>query len=300
MDAGLTLTNARGARVRLEPLGATIAEVHVPDRDGRFADVAVAAGGSAGKVVGRYANRIAHGRFALDGVTYQLATNENGNTLHGGPHGFSQCEWRVAQSTPSGATFELVSPDGDQGFPGALTVRVTYSLDDGDGLRIDYEAATQAPTVLNLTNHVYFNLTGDRANPIGSHELEITASAYTPVDAAMIPTGAFAAVAGTDLDFRVARPVGAAYHDTNLVLDGPPGELRFAARLADAASGRTVSVETTEPGLQLFTGKPGAVALETQHFPDAPNHPNFPSTALRPGETFRSTTIYRFGTETEA
>jgi aldose 1-epimerase len=169
-----------------------------------------------------------------------------------------------------------------------------YSFDDDAALRIDYAASTDAPTVVNLTNHVYFNLTGDLGAPIADQRLEIAAAAYTPVDKAMIPTGEIAPVAGTSRDFRRMRPIGTEVFDCNFVLNGTAGELRRVAEARDERSGRVVTVETTEPGLQLYTGKPTAFALETQHFADAPNHPNFPSTALRPGQTFRSTTIYRF------
>ena len=295
MDADIALTNARGSRVRFAPLGAAIIEATVPDRSGARSNVVFAVGGSGGKVIGRYANRIAHGRFTLDGTTYTLATNENGNTLHGGPDGFSKRTWDLTRATDDVVEFTLVSPAGDQGFPGALTVHVTYTLDDDDALHIDYRATTDAPTVINLTNHVYFNLTGDPSKPIDAHELEIPASAYTAVDDAGIPTGTLVPVAGTDRDFRTARPIGSTPYDTNFELDGCTGALQFAARLTEAGSGRCIVVETTQPGLQLFSGHPGAVAIETQHFADAPNHPNFPNTTLYPSEIFHSTTIYRFG-----
>jgi aldose 1-epimerase len=289
----LTLTNRAGNRVVLNPLGAALSEIVVPDRAGRAANVCVDAGGSAGKTIGRYANRIAGGSFVLDGVTYALPTNEGPNTLHGGPDGFSKRTWDVAEHSDASVTFVLHSPDGDQGFPGALDCRVRYAWSDDDALRIDYTAVTDAPTVVNFTNHVYFNLSGDRDRSIADAVLQIAASAYTPLDDASIPTGAIVAVDAAR-DFRVPRAVGTTRFDGNFVLDGWDGSLRRAATLADPASGRTIVVETTEPGLQLFTGKPGAIALETQHFADAPHHPNFPSTVLRPGDTFASTTIYRF------
>jgi aldose 1-epimerase len=259
--------------------------------------VSVDAGGSAGKTIGRYANRIAGGSFELDGATFELATNEGPNTLHGGPDGFSKRTWSVAERTGASATFALRSPDGDQGFPGALDCRVRYTWSDDGALRIDYAATTGAPTVVNFTNHVYFNLSGDPSRSIAQHRLQLAASAYTPVDAASIPTGEIAAVDAAR-DFRRERAVGTTVYDCNFVLDGWDGSLRYAGRLTDPESGRTLTVETTQPGVQLFTGKPGALALETQHFADAPHHPNFPSTVLRPGETFATSTVYRFGVVT--
>jgi aldose 1-epimerase len=292
--AGLTLTNAAGHRASFDPLGAAIASVTVPDRAGRSATVTVDAGGSAGKIVGRYANRIADGSFALDGAAYALATNEGRNTLHGGPDGFSKRTWDVTDVSAASVTFVLRSPDGDQGFPGALECRVRYAWSDDDALRIDYAATCERPTVVNLTNHVYFNLTGEPGRSIAQHRLQVAASRYTPVDAESIPTGEIAAVDALR-DFRVEREAGTTALDCNLVLDGWDGSLRYAATLSDPASGRHIVVETTQPGVQLFTGKPGAIALETQHFADAPHHPNFPSTVLRPGEPFAATTVYRFG-----
>jgi aldose 1-epimerase len=266
----------------------------VPDRAGTDINVCAEAGGSAGKIIGRYANRIARGSFVLDGTTYALATNEGRNTLHGGPDGFSKRTWDVAGQSGSTVTFVLHSPDGDQGFPGALECRVRYSWSDDNALRIDYTATTSKPTVVNFTNHVYFNLSGDSTQAISGYRLQLAASAYTPVDDESIPTGTIAPVDAT-CDFRTERAVGTERYDCNFVIDGWDGSLRYAATVTDPASGRTIVVETTQPGMQLFTGKPGAIALETQHFADSPNHPNFPSTTLRPGETFTSSTVYRFG-----
>jgi aldose 1-epimerase len=301
LDSRITLANERGERVELSPAGASILAIVVRDRVGRLANVAVAEGGSAGKTVGRYANRIANGRFALDGRVYHLATNEGKNTLHGGPEGFSKRMWSVAGRRKDESRlrqvrqeFTLQSPNGDQGFPGALACSVVYSFDNEGALRIEYSATTDAPTVVNLTNHVYFNLIGDTVASIAEQRLQIGAASYTPVDKAMIPTGEISPVAGTSRDFRKMRAIGAEAYDCNFMLDGHAGELRRVAEARDERSGRIVTVETTEPGLQLFTGKAGAFALETQHPADAPNHANFPSTALRPGQTFRSTTIYRF------
>ncbi|HTU82702.1 MAG TPA: aldose epimerase family protein [Candidatus Acidoferrales bacterium] len=298
INASTALTNRHGERVEVAPVGAGITAVCVRDRLGRIADVSVAEGGSAGKIVGRFANRIANGRFALDGRVYHLATNEGQNTLHGGPEGFAKRKWEMVPRSNSDRRTNAVectlrSADGDQGFPGNLHCVVVYSFDDESALRIDYTATTDAPTVVNLTNHVYFNLAAD-GSPVAAQQLRIAASAYTPVDRASIPTGEIAGVAGTARDFRRMRPIGREPFDANFVLDGWNGELRRVAEAFDERSGRRLVVETTEPGLQLYTGKTDGFALEAQHFPDSPNHSNFPSTALRPGQTFRATTIYRF------
>lgn len=289
-----TLTNRAGNRVVLSSLGASIVSIVMPDRAQNSADVTIAAGESAGKTIGRYANRIARGRFTLDGITYTLPSNEGRNTLHGGPDGFSKREWDTLERNDSAATFALQSPDGDQGFPGSLTCRVRYTWTDGDALRIDYAAWTDKPTVLNLTNHVYFNLNSGRTADISQQELQIAAAAFTPLDSELIPTGEIAPVEKTSRDFRTMRPIGSEKYDCNFVLNGWDGSLRAVAHAHDPQTGRTLRVETTEPGLQLYTGKTGAFALETQHFADAPNHPYFPSTVLRPGENFASTTVYRF------
>ena len=294
MDGALILTNRAGNRVTLTALGAAMNGIFVPDRGGRGASVCADAGGSAGKTIGRYANRIACGSFVLDGTAFTLATNEGRNTLHGGPDGFSKRTWNVAAQSAASVMFQLRSPDGDQGFPGTLDCRVIYSWSDDDALRLDYGATTDKPTVVNLTNHVYFNLSGDPRRPISDYQLQLAASAYTPLDGESIPTGEVAPV-DASRDFRTARAVGTTVYDCNFVIDGWDGSLRYAGTLSDPESGRTLVVETTQPGLQLYTGKPGAIALETQHFADAPNRPNFPGTVLRPGETFTSTTIYRFG-----
>lgn len=287
------LTNRSGNRVSLSPDGAAMTGIFVPDRAGHSASVSVDAGGSAGKTIGRYANRIAGGSFVLDGTTFALLTNEGRNTLHGGPDGFSKRTWEVADRSAAAVTFTLRSPDGDQGFPGALACRVRYSWSDDDALRIDYQASTDKPTVVNFTNHVYFNLSGDPSRSISEHRLELAAANYTPVDVESIPTGEIAPVDATR-DFRTARAVGTVTYDCTFALDGWDGSLRYAATLSDPESGRSLVVETTQPGVQLYTGKPGAIALETQHFADAPNRSHFPSTVLRPGETFSSSTVYRF------
>ncbi|EDY59307.1 MULTISPECIES: aldose epimerase family protein [Streptomyces] len=299
-----------GVRVRILSYGGIVQSVEVPDRDGRTADVVLGfaglegylehSGPYLGALVGRYANRIAGGRFELDGATYALAPNNAPNSLHGGEHGFDKRVWDMEPAGAHGVRLSRISPHGEEGFPGRLEVSGTYSLDESGALRIAYEAVTDAPTIVNLTNHSYFNLAG--SGNAGGHELRIDASRFTPVDADLIPTGV-EEVAGTRFDFRQARKVGAGY-DHNFVLDkGITEQAVEVAELYDPASGRLLTVATTEPGLQLYTADhltepfaPGdAIALETQHFPDSPNRPEFPSTVLRPGEVYRSQTVYGFG-----
>ncbi|MEF9525363.1 MULTISPECIES: aldose epimerase family protein [Streptomyces] len=298
-----------GVRVRVLSYGGIVQSAEVPDRDGHTADVVLGFADLDGYVahpepyfgalVGRYANRIAGGRFPLDGRTYALAPNEGPNTLHGGTRGFDKRVWDVA-AVEEGVRLIRVSPHGEEGFPGRLEMSVTYTLDGSGALRIAYEAVTDAPTVLNPTNHSYFNLSG--SGHAGGHELRLAASRITPVDAGLIPTGGLDDVTDTRFDFRRARKVGSGY-DHNYVLDkGVTEAAEKVAELYDPASGRVLTVATTEPGLQLYTadhlGEPFApgdgIALETQHFPDSPNRPGFPSTVLRPGEVFRSETVYGF------
>ncbi|WP_416959679.1 aldose epimerase family protein [Streptomyces sp. Agncl-13] len=303
-----------GVRVRMLSYGGIVQSVEVPDRDGHAADVVL---GFAdldgylahpepylGALVGRYANRIAGGRFPLEGVTYSLARNNAPNSLHGGERGFDKRGWDV-EPIEHGLRLSRVSAHGEEGFPGRLDVAVTYTLDASGALRFVYEATTDAPTVVNLTNHSYFDLSGvGSAGGAGGHELRLAASRFTPVDGDLIPTGALDDVAGTRFDFRDARKVGSGY-DHNFVLDKglTPAPVEIA-ELYDPASGRVLTVATTEPGIQLYTGDylagpyaPGAgIALETQHFPDSPNRPEFPSTELRPGDTYRSETVYGFST----
>ncbi|MBH5135462.1 galactose mutarotase [Streptomyces sp. NA03103] len=298
-----------GVRVRVLSYGGIVQSAEVPDRDGNTADVVL---GFAdldgylrhpepylGALVGRYANRIAGGRFPLDGRTYAVVPNEGPNTLHGGERGFDKRVWDV-EAVTGGVRLSRVSPHGEEGFPGRLEMSATYTLDGSGALRIGYEAVTDAPTVLNPTNHSYFNLSG--SGHAGGHELRLAASRITPVDAGLIPTGGLDDVTDTRFDFRRARKIGSGY-DHNFVLDkGVTDAAEEVAELYDPASGRVLTVATTEPGLQLYTadhlGEPFApgdgVALETQHFPDSPNRPGFPSTVLRPGEVFRSETVYRF------
>jgi len=299
-----------GVRVRVLSYGGIVQSVEVPDRDGHVVDVVL---GFAdldgylahpepylGALVGRYANRIAGGRFPLDGVIYSLAQNNAPNSLHGGEHGFDKRVWDV-EPVEHGLRLGRVSAHGEEGFPGRLDVSVTYTLDESGALRIAYEATTDAPTLVNLTNHSYFNLSG--SGNAGGHELRLAASRFTPVDGDLIPTGALDDVTGTRFDFRESRKVGAGY-DHNFVLDkGLTAALVEIAELHDPASGRVLTVATTEPGIQLYTAdhlsdgpfSPGdGIALETQHFPDSPNRPEFPSTRLRPGEVYRSETVYGF------
>jgi aldose 1-epimerase len=318
--------------------GASLAELHVPDRDGNFADVVLGFDGQAGYesednqhfgcTTGRFANRIAGGRFELDGKTYQLAQNNGPNHLHGGPQrGFGKIEWRgeaVEGDLGSGVRFRYTSPDGEENYPGALDVTVTYLLTTVGAIRIDYAATTDKPTIINLTNHSYFNLAGHGTPSVLDHQVWIAAEHYTPKDDAGIPTGEIAEVAGTPLDFRQRRVLGdridqlgdkqADGYDHNFVLNGPAGMLKLIAEVYHPASGRKMRVHTDQPGVQLYVGnmlknqagkggarypRRSALCLETQHFPDAPNHPHFPSVVLRPGETYRHTCIYEFSVETE-
>ncbi|WP_217240542.1 aldose epimerase family protein [Streptomyces sp. AC555_RSS877] len=298
-----------GVRVRVLSYGGIVQSVEVPDREGRAENVVLGFGDLDGYVthpdpylgalVGRYANRIAGGRFPLDGRTYALARNNPPNSLHGGERGFDKRGWDVAP-VEHGVRLSRVAAHGEEGFPGRVEVSATYTLEGSGALRIAYEAVTDAPTIVNLTNHSYFNLGG--SGNAGGHELRIAASRFTPVDADLIPTGVLEEVADTRFDFREARKVGSGY-DHNFVLDkGVTRTPVEVAELHELASGRVLTVATTEPGLQLYTadhlGEPFApgdgIALETQHFPDSPNRPEFPSTVLRPGEVYRSETVYGF------
>lgn len=318
-------------RVQVIDYGAIVTAIEVPDRQGRAANVVLAldtvegyetVSPHFGAIAGRYANRIAGGRFTLDGQTYRLPINEPPNTMHGGPAGFAKRLWRVTAADATRLALTRRSPDGEEGFPGTLDVEVRYSLPAPGTLRIDYRAATDRPTVLNLTNHSYFNLAGEGSGDVMDHEVRIFAEGYAPTDATQIPTGAIAPVAGTPLDFREPVRLGARIrqghpqivtakgYDHAFALDGPAGTLRPAASCRCPASGRRLDIATTEPALQLYSGNNldgtlvgpsgrtyrsgDGVCFETQAFPDAPNHPGFPSTVLRPGEVFTSTTTYRF------
>lgn len=298
-----------GTRVRVLTYGAVVQSVEVPDRDGARAGVALGlpdlasyqryTGPYFGALVGRYANRIGGAAFVLDGRTYHVTRNEGRNHVHGGTTGFDKRVWD-AREIAGGVELSLVAADGEEGFPGRLEVSVAYTLDEDGALRIAYRAATDAPTVLNLTNHTYWNLAGAESGSALGQRLRIAAGRITPADAESLPTGEFLPVDGTRFDFREPQPVSKEY-DHNFVLD--EGVTGPVAELYDEVSGRVLSVTTTEPGLQLYTadhfeGRPfvpcAGIALETQHFPDSPNRPEFPSTVLRPGEEFASTTVYGF------
>ncbi|MHB9753963.1 aldose epimerase family protein [Streptomyces sp. BYX5S] len=305
-----------GVRVRVLTYGGILQSVEVPDRDGAVADVVLGFPGLDGylahpepyfgAVVGRYANRIAGGRFPLDGRTYHLAQNDGTNSLHGGERGFDKRVWDAEAVGAYAVRLSRVSPHGEEGFPGRVEVSVTYALEAGGALRISYEAVTDAPTPVNLTNHTYWNLGGaGSGSAVGRHELRIDGGRVTAVDEALVPTGELVDVGGTELDFRESRKVSGGY-DHNYVLDKGVGrEVVEVAELWEPGSGRVLGVATTEPGVQLYTadGLGGAgsfapgdgIALETQHFPDSPNRGEFPSTVVRPGEVYRSSTVYRFG-----
>ena len=301
------LASPGGLEASVLAYGATLQQVLAPDRSGTRANVALGFDDAAdyeahpgtylGATVGRYANRIAGGRFTLDGREYRLPRNDRGNCLHGGPEGFDKCVWRYVRGDDASVSLAYVSPDGEMGFPGTLAVEVTY-LVQGNDLRIDFRATTDAPTVVNLTNHTCWNLAG--GGSARGHVLQLDAPGYTPLDDTGVPLGEVAHVAGTPIDFRVPRPVGDTDLDDNVVLEPAEG-LRRAATLSDPGSGRTLEVWTTQPCLQVWTGAslappfvPGScVALETQHAPDSPNRQDFPDTTLRPGEVFTSTTVFR-------
>ncbi|HMQ33231.1 MAG TPA: aldose epimerase family protein [Chloroflexaceae bacterium] len=331
--ASFTLRNAGGVEAEILTFGGTLRALRAPGRDGRTADIVLGFDDLGpylgphpyfGSLVGRYANRIKAGRFSLGGATYSLAVNNGPNHLHGGPGGFHHVHWQAQPlEAPDGPSLTLAysSPDGEEGYPGQLSVVVSYTLTDTNDLRIDYEARADRETVLNLTNHAYFNLAGE--GTILGHELQLAASRFLPIDDSSIPLGELRPVAGTPFDFRQPAQLGPRLgtddeqlrlvqgFDHCFVLDKGPGELAFAARLSDPESGRTMEVYTTQPGVQLYTGnyldgsitgkggrrygRHSALCLETQHFPDSPNQPQFPSTVLRPGEGYRQTTVYRLG-----
>jgi aldose 1-epimerase len=327
-----TLANA-DLTLRISNYGARVVGVEAPDRWGRTANVVLGYKALAsyeadttnylGATVGRYGNRIAKGAFQVDGNAYQIPLNDEGNALHGGPQGFDRKVWSVRAIDPCNLELRLVSSDGDMGFPGQLTVHVRYTL-RGKSLRIEYAAITTKPTVLNLTNHAYFNLSGDSNSTVLDQEIMIDADQFTPTDMASIPIGELRSVAGTPLDFRQLTSIGARIrandeqlefaggYDQNYVLNGTPGEMRQAALAREAKSGRVLTVFTTEPGVQFYSGnslkgapcmadmpykKHAGFCLETQHFPDSPNHPQFPSTVLEPGRQFRSATVLLFDVE---
>ncbi len=328
-----TLSREGAPTVVVTNQGGFLVSILAKDRTGKVADVTLGYADYAGYLtakdylgclVGRYANRIARGEFTLDGKKHTLARNNGPNSLHGGPTGFQTRLWapKVVHGA-DGDALELtyVSKDGEEGYPGTLTARVVYSLRADGGLVIDYTATTDAPTIVNLTSHAYFDLAGEGEGTILGHELQIESDAFTPVDPTLIPTGELKPVAGTPFDFRRLTAIGARIgqddeqlkrgggYDHNFVLRGKPGELRLVARVVEPKSGRELEVYTTEPGLQFYSGnfldgsikgklgkpqvKHGGLCLEAQHYPDSPNRPEWPSVMLRPGQTYRQTTVYR-------
>ncbi len=328
-----TLVNATGMKAKVITYGATLTELWVPDRNGKLGDVVLgfeSIDGYLGKepyfgaTVGRVGNRIAKGRFTLDGKSYRLATNDGPNHLHGGLKGFDKVVWE-AQIVPSAdgpsVSFSYLSPDGEEGYPGNCRATVVYTLTNSGDLRLDYTVKTDHATPVNVTNHSYFNLGGAENGGILGEELTLFADRYTPVDSTLIPTGTISPVAGTPMDFRSAAVIGSRIkevggnpigYDHNYVINGGGGKLAPVAEVYDPTSGRALEVLSTEPGVQFYsgnfldgtiTGKRGvvyrqyaALALETQHFPDSVNHSNFPSYVLQAGATYRSTTVYRFKT----
>ena len=337
-----TLSAGGGVTMRVITYGGIVQELLAPDRNGEPANLVLGFPSLDeylsrnapyfGALVGRYANRIANAEFTLDGVRHRLPANEGPNCLHGGGRGFDKQVWEAAAVDRAPGRVALVlrhtSPDGDAGFPGAVAVEVAYALSSDGSLRVEYRATTDRPTVLNLTSHTYWQLSGEGSGSVEDHVLTVAASRYLPVDCAMIPTGEIAPVAGTPLDFTVPTPVGARLrdpfdqlaaahgYDHHFVLDAPdPAFPAPAVRLDDPASGRRLEIDTTEPGVQVYSGnhldgtlagtsgrfyrQGDGIALETQHSPDSPNRPGFPSTVLRPGEIFASTTVYRLSTVEE-
>jgi aldose 1-epimerase len=338
-----TLNSGSGETVKILTYGGIIQSLTAPDRSGHRADVVLgfpsladyvtynspAAGGGVyfGALIGRYANRIAKGTFTLDGTTYHVPINNNGNSLHGGTSGFDQKVWSAKVLHGNGTVglqLTYVSPNGDMGYPGTLTTVATYTLDGANRLTLHFSAKTDAPTVVNLTNHSYWNLAGEASGDIYDQRLLINADKYTPTDSTQIPTGQLVPVKGTPFDFRKPTAIGARInvddpqlligqgYDHNWVLNKPsPNAMTLAARATDPASGRTLSIYTTQPGIQFYSGnfltgtlvgtsghiyrQSDGFALETQHYPDSPNEPSFPTTVLRPGQTYDQTTVYQLG-----
>ena len=340
-----TLTNAHGLEVKAINYGGIITSIRVPDRQGRLADIALGHDSPEayipnpaflGAIIGRVGNRIANGAFTLDGKTYKLAQNNGTNALHGGIKGFDKVVWEgKALKDCNAVAFTYLSQDGEEGYPGNLSVKVTYTLTDANELVVDYEAVTDKPTPVNLTQHTYFNLAGEGTGDILNHDLLVNADRFTAIDAKLIPTGGLRAVKGTPLDFTKPTRIGARIdenydqllhaqgYDHNFIInrksaDGKnavaaQSDLAFAARVSEPTTGRILEVSTTEPAVHFYagnfldgtvTGKQGHIyqrrsgfCLETQHYPDSPNHPDFPTTILRPGDTFRSKTVFKFSTK---
>jgi len=330
-----TFTNKNGLEARITNYGGIVVSLQAPDRKGMMADVILgfdtlhdyltSPSPYFGALVGRYGNRIGHARFSLDGVDYKLAANNGQNSLHGGVHGFNKAVWTPRELPDGGLELTYLSKDGEEGYPGNLKVTVIYRLTDANELKIDYAATTDKETVLNLTNHAYFNLKGAGNGDILGHVVTLNADRFTPVDAGLIPTGELRDVSGTPFDFRKATAVGARIeqndeqlklgkgYDHNWVLNQNGAAPGLAARVEEPSSGRVLEAFTDQPGVQFYTGnsldgsikgkggKPfgrfSGLCLETQHFPDSPNKPGFPSTVLKPGQVFHSTTIYKFTTK---
>jgi aldose 1-epimerase len=330
-----TITNKSGSSVRLMTYGAAVDVLKVPDRIGKFDDVVLGFDTVTGyfgnnpyfgAIVGRFANRIHRGTFVLNGVQYHIPANDRGNSLHGGPRGFDKVIWTGAKIDDQTVDFTYLSKDGEEGFPGNLTVNVRYSLSDANELTIDYTATTDKDTVINLTNHCYFNLAGAGNGDVLDHEVSIDAAQYMPIDATAIPTGPLDGVAGTPFDFQAAHKIGARIgaggeqlkfgggYDHNYVLTPKKG-LRFAATVCEPTTGRVLEIRTTEPAIQFYSGnglngsimgkggkkyaKHAAFCLEPQHYPDSPNHPEYPTTVLKAGGTYRSTSVYKFSTRSQ-
>jgi aldose 1-epimerase len=325
-----TLTNANGMQLSIINYGGTITKLIAPDKNGKFGDVVLGyesldgylqkGNPYFGALIGRYGNRIAHAKFTLDGKTYNLPANDHGNTLHGGDKGFDKVVWTAQKQDDSSLKLTYLSKDGDQGFPGNLNVTVVYTLTADNSVKIDYTATTDKATPVNLTNHAYYNLSAGMDSTILDHELQINANKYTPADSLLIPTGQIADVKGTPFDFTTSKPIGRDItrvkggYDHNWVLNKTGNALEKIVTVYHQKSGRVMEVYTTEPGVQFYTGnfldgtlsntkggakyvQHGALCLETQHFPDSPNHPNFPSTILKSGETYKTTTVYKFSTK---
>jgi aldose 1-epimerase len=333
-----TLTNANSVEIKVITYGGIISSLRVPDRDSRLDNVVLGLNSLGdyetrspylGAIIGRYGNRIGGAKFSLEGKEYLLAKNDGPNALHGGVKGFDKVVWTakaIPGDTEVGLELSYLSPDGEEGYPGNLSVTVVYTLTADNTLHVDYSATTDKPTVVNLTQHTYFNLRGNGFGDIYDHVLQINADRYTPVDSNLIPTGELADVAGTPLDFRVPQRIGARLrsgheqmvrgrgYDHNFVLNRADNtSLVKAAHLLDPATGRSLEVWTTEPGIQFYSGnfldgtivgssgstirQGDGLCLETQHFPDSPNQPNFPSTVLKPGHAYRTMTVFKFAAE---
>jgi len=324
-----TITNAHGMQVGVINYGGTVTKLFAPDKNGNMGDVVTGfesldgflqkGDPYFGALIGRYGNRIANGKFTLDGKPYTLAGNDHGNSLHGGNKGYDKVYWNISKTGDSSLTLSYDSKDGEEGYPGNLKVQVVYTLSADNSLKIDYTATSDKATPVNLTNHCYFNLSAGKDSTILNHELMLNADKYTPVNDALIPTGKIDAVKGGPMDFTTAKTIGKDLasvkggYDHNWVLNKNGDALEKVATLSDPGSGRVMDVFTTQPGMQFYTGnfldgtltntkngqkyvKHAALCLETQHFPDSPNQPSFPTTILKPGETYKQTTIYKFTT----